>query len=56
MCFLWIHKKDYLLTLVSCFLKISTLQAFNCKKSSSQKIPGTSSLFICFTKYIGDIF
>ena len=35
MCFLWVQKKDYPLTLASCFFKkISTLQAFNCKKSS----------------------
>ena len=38
MCFLWIQKKNYLLTFSKFFLKTPTLQAFNCKKSVSLKI------------------
>ena len=37
--FLWIHIKNHLLTLATCFFEISSLQAFNCKKSVLQKIP-----------------
>ena len=50
-------EKNFPLTLASCLFENISLQAINCKKPASQKIPKVNLLSsLAFTIYSGDIF